>query len=168
MRTYGAFLTTTQRPAPVLLWYFLGGSLCGRDAVKTNSKCSFHKSERTARSVYGVLGLYMRTYAHTNQAWACIVYLRGFELQLFFVFGWALIITVIIIIIIPGVHGSVVGWGTMLQAGRSRVRVPVRWIFLFNQSFQPHYGPGFDSASNRNKYQESSWRVKGGRRVRQG
>jgi hypothetical protein len=28
-----------------------------------------------------------------------------------------------------GANGSVVGWGTMLQAGRSRVRVPMRWIF---------------------------------------
>jgi hypothetical protein len=26
--------------------------------------------------------------------------------------------------------GSVVGWGTMLQAGRSRVRIPMRWIFF--------------------------------------
>jgi hypothetical protein len=33
------------------------------------------------------------------------------------------------------------------------------------QSFQPHYGPGFDSVSNRNEYQEPSWRTKGGRRV---
>jgi hypothetical protein len=39
----------------------------------------------------------------------------------------------------------------------------MRWNF---SSFQPHYGPGVDSASNRNKYQESSWGVKGGRRVR--
>jgi hypothetical protein len=29
-----------------------------------------------------------------------------------------------------------------------------------------HYGPGVDSASNRNEYQESSWGVKGGRHVR--
>jgi hypothetical protein len=29
-----------------------------------------------------------------------------------------------------------------------------------------HYGPRIDSASNRNEYQEYSWRVKGGRRVR--
>jgi hypothetical protein len=29
-----------------------------------------------------------------------------------------------------GARGSVVGWGTMLQAGRSRVRVPMRWIFI--------------------------------------
>jgi hypothetical protein len=33
-------------------------------------------------------------------------------------------------------------------------------------SFQLHYGPGFDSASNRNEYQEDSWGVKRGRRVR--
>jgi hypothetical protein len=55
------------------------------------------------------------------------------------------------------------GCGTMLQAGRSRVRVPMRWIL---SSFQPHYGPGVDSASNRNEYQEPSWGEKGGRRVR--
>jgi hypothetical protein len=60
-------------------------------------------------------------------------------------------------------RGSVVGWGTMLQAGRSRVRVPMRWNF---SSFQPHYGPGVDSASNKNEYQETSWGVKGGRRIR--
>jgi hypothetical protein len=29
-----------------------------------------------------------------------------------------------------------------------------------------HYGPGVDSASNKNEYQESSWGVKGGRCVR--
>jgi hypothetical protein len=28
-----------------------------------------------------------------------------------------------------------------------------------------HYGPGVDSASNENEYQESSWGVKGGQRV---
>jgi hypothetical protein len=38
--------------------------------------------------------------------------------------------------------------------------------FQLTQSFQPHYGSGVNSASNRNKYQESSWGVKGGRRVR--
>jgi hypothetical protein len=26
-------------------------------------------------------------------------------------------------------RGSIVGWGTMLQTGRSRVQVPMRWIF---------------------------------------
>jgi hypothetical protein len=35
----------------------------------------------------------------------------------------------------------------------------------FFQSFQLHYGPGVDSAFNRNEYQESSWGVKSGRRV---
>jgi hypothetical protein len=33
-------------------------------------------------------------------------------------------------------------------------------------SFQPHYGPGVDSASNRNEYQEFYCGVKGGWRVR--
>jgi hypothetical protein len=28
------------------------------------------------------------------------------------------------------------------------------WIFSLTQSFRPHYGPGVDSASNRNEYQE--------------
>jgi hypothetical protein len=66
-------------------------------------------------------------------------------------------------IILVGARGSVVGWGTMLQAGRSRVQIPMRWNF---SSFQPHYVPGVDSASNRNEYQEPSWGVKDGRRVR--
>jgi hypothetical protein len=30
-------------------------------------------------------------------------------------------------------------------------------FFQFIQSFQPHYGSGVDSASNRNEYQESFW-----------
>jgi hypothetical protein len=43
----------------------------------------------------------------------------------------------------------------MLQTGRTPVQVPDKVDFF--QSFQPHYGPGVDSASNRNEYQESSW-----------
>jgi hypothetical protein len=39
----------------------------------------------------------------------------------------------------------------------------MRWNF---SPFQPHYGPGVDSASNRNEYQEESWEIKGGRLVR--
>jgi hypothetical protein len=31
--------------------------------------------------------------------------------------------------LLMGARGSVVGWGIILQAGRSRVRVPMRWIF---------------------------------------
>ena len=29
-----------------------------------------------------------------------------------------------------------------------------QWNFSFILSFRPHYGPGVDSASNRNEYQE--------------
>jgi hypothetical protein len=56
----------------------------------------------------------------------------------------------------------------MLPAGRYRVRLPDEIIvFLqFTYSFQPHYGPGVDSASNRNEYQEYFCGVKRGRRVR--
>jgi hypothetical protein len=39
-------------------------------------------------------------------------------------------------------------------------------FFQFTQSFPPHYGPGVDSAINRNEYQESSWGVNGSWRVR--
>jgi hypothetical protein len=39
-----------------------------------------------------------------------------------------------------------------------QVRFPMRsWFFQLIKSFQLHYGPGVDSASNRNEYQESSW-----------
>jgi hypothetical protein len=36
------------------------------------------------------------------------------------------------------------------------------WNFSLTLSFRPHYGPGFDSASNRNEYQEYflGWGVK--------
>jgi hypothetical protein len=42
-----------------------------------------------------------------------------------------------------------------------------RWggFFQFTSYFQPHYGLGVDSSSNKNEYQESSWGVKGGRRL---
>jgi hypothetical protein len=59
----------------------------------------------------------------------------------------------------------VVGWGTILQAGRSRDQSRWGGFFQFTESFQSHYGPRVDSAFNRNEYQESSWGVKGGRRV---
>jgi len=51
--------------------------------------------------------------------------------------------------------GGAVDWGTALQAGRSRVRFPmVSLDFFIAISFWPHYGPGVDSASNRNEHQE--------------
>jgi hypothetical protein len=34
------------------------------------------------------------------------------------------------------------------------------WNFSSTYSFRPHYGPGVDSASNRNEYQEYFLRVK--------
>ena len=43
-----------------------------------------------------------------------------------------------------------------------------RWcnrIFSLTQSFRPHHGPGVDSASNRNEYQEYFLGGKGGRCV---
>ena len=40
------------------------------------------------------------------------------------------------------------------------------WKFSLTQSFRPHYGPGVDSASNRNEYQEHFLGVKSGRYVR--
>jgi len=37
------------------------------------------------------------------------------------------------------------------------------WKFSSTQSFRPHYGPGVDSTSNRNEYQEYFLGDKGGR-----
>jgi len=44
-----------------------------------------------------------------------------------------------------GAHGGSVGSGTVLQSKR-------HWNFTLTKSFRPHYGPGFDSVSNRNEY----------------
>jgi hypothetical protein len=45
-----------------------------------------------------------------------------------------------------GARGSIVGWGTMLPAGWSRVWFPMRSLdFSITSSFQPHYSPGVDS-----------------------
>jgi hypothetical protein len=50
----------------------------------------------------------------------------------------------------------------MLQAGRSRVRFPLRSLdFSIDLTFPATIGPGVDSVSNRNEYQESSWGGKG-------
>jgi hypothetical protein len=49
----------------------------------------------------------------------------------------------------------------MLQAGMSWVRVPMRWIISIELIL-----PATLSPSNRNEYQESSWGIKGSRRVR--
>ena len=39
------------------------------------------------------------------------------------------------------------------------------WNFSLSQSFRPHYGPGVDSASDRNEYREYFLEGKGGRCV---
>jgi hypothetical protein len=47
----------------------------------------------------------------------------------------------------------------MLKAGRSRVRIPMKSLdFSIDLISHPQYGPVIESASNRNEYQESSWR----------
>ena len=55
-------------------------------------------------------------------------------------------------------RGGSVGWGTALQAGRSRGRLPMVSLQFFWPHYGPgvdsHYGPGVDSASNRNEHQE--------------
>jgi len=54
-----------------------------------------------------------------------------------------------------GAHGGAVGGGTALQAGRSRVRFPMVSLEFFIDIILPAaYGPGVDSASNKNEYQE--------------
>jgi hypothetical protein len=43
---------------------------------------------------------------------------------------WRLSFILFLTLICAGVRGSIVGWGTMLQTGRSRVQFPMRWIFF--------------------------------------
>jgi hypothetical protein len=70
---------------------------------------------------------------------------------------------------VRGARGRVFGWSTMLQAGRSRVRVPRRWIFfdLPNPSSRT-MALGSNKPLNINEHQESSWGggAKGGRLAR--
>jgi len=55
----------------------------------------------------------------------------------------------------------------VLQVGRSRVRFPMVSLefFIDIKSFRPLYGPGDDSACNKNEYQEYFLGVKDGRCV---
>jgi len=54
------------------------------------------------------------------------------------------------------------GEGAVLQIGRSLVRCQLVSLefFIGIKSFRSHYGPGVDSASNRNEYQEYFLEVK--------
>jgi hypothetical protein len=58
--------------------------------------------------------------------------------------------------------------GTMLQAGKVTGSIPgeVIELFQFTKSFQPHYGLGVYSTSDRNEYQKIFVRVKCGWRIR--
>jgi hypothetical protein len=57
-----------------------------------------------------------------------------------------------------GARGSVVGWDTMQQPGRPRIRFLMSLkCFQLTRSSQPQYDAAVDWASNRNQYQESSW-----------
>jgi len=62
--------------------------------------------------------------------------------------------------------GGAVGWATALHPeGRRFNSLWYHSNFSLTQSFRPHYGPGVDSASNRNEYREYFLGVKGGRWV---
>jgi hypothetical protein len=64
-----------------------------------------------------------------------------------------------------GARSIVVGWGTMIQAGRSRARFPMS-LDLSIDLIQPHYGPKVDSASKQKWLPGIFLEVKGRRRIR--
>jgi hypothetical protein len=62
---------------------------------------------------------------------------------------------IFLVLISIGARGGAVGWGTVLQDGRSRVRFPMVSLEFFIDIIPPAtLWPGIDSASNRNEYQE--------------
>ena len=64
------------------------------------------------------------------------------------------------------VRGATVGWGSALQAGKSRARFPIGPLEFFTDlTFWPHSSPGVDLASDRNEYQEYVLGGRGGRCV---
>jgi hypothetical protein len=69
----------------------------------------------------------------------------------------------IFVLLLKRARDTVVGWGIMLQAGRSRVLFPMRSLDF---SIDLNYGPRVDLNSNRNEYQESFWGGTGSRRLR--
>jgi hypothetical protein len=70
-------------------------------------------------------------------------------------------------IYVKGTRLRVVGWGSLLQTERSRVRFSMKsLVFQSANSLQPHWGSGIGTVSNRNECQESALGVKDSRRVR--
>jgi hypothetical protein len=68
-----------------------------------------------------------------------------------------------------GACSSIVGQGTNATSHEVAGSVPnegVCGFFFFFFFFLGDFGPGVDSASNRNEYQDSSWELKRDRRVR--
>jgi hypothetical protein len=83
-------------------------SFCSRTLHRANISSSVDVSEVLPASIFSVEVSTVGPYIHAVHAVAPISYIRIYYIR---------------------TRGSVVGWGTMLQAGRSRVRVPMRWIF---------------------------------------
>jgi hypothetical protein len=54
-------------------------------------------------------------------------------------------------------EGSMCILPTGVTFGREYMFLDEVNFFQFTKSFQPHYGPGVDSASNSSEYQEYSW-----------
>jgi hypothetical protein len=47
-------------------------------------------------------------------------------------------------------RGRIESWSPVLQDGRSRIRFPIKYLdFSVDLIFQPHCGPGLNSASKR-------------------
>jgi hypothetical protein len=115
---------------------------CSKFNIETCSSETSVEFRRTIWHHIPVIQFFITTLARTSNPIKNCVILRKYTVYL-------------------GARGSVVGWGTMLQAGRSRDLIPMRWIFFFN--WPNPYSQAMDLGSTHPLTEMSTRNIPGGK-----